>query len=480
MVGPSTLLLLHVERTVDSCGWDDPSIAKLWRYNLHYFDDLLADGATARAAWHQTFMARWVRENPPAAGTGWEPYPTSLRMMNWLKWALAGNELPVECVHSLAIQARWLRKRLEWHLLGNHLFVNAKALVFAGCFFDGPEADEWLAEGLSILRAQIPEQILPDGGQFERSPMYHALALEDMLDLVNLARMFPARSGDWRSMVESRIGLMRRWLRVMCHPDGEVSFFNDSAMGIAPTPAELDAYAQRLGLGTIPPPVAGCTLLAESGFVRIQAGPAVVLADVGPVGPDYLPGHAHADTLSFELSLHGQRVLVNSGTSEYRIGAERLRQRGTQAHNTVTVDGNDSSEVWGGFRVARRARPVNLVVHPEANPLRMACSHDGFSRLPGRPVHRREWALTPTSLKVTDTIDGPGQGCSFWHWMPGIHAMQGSPIALGGSSLRVSVDGARWSTVSATWHPEFGVLMSNERSCAEFSGRNCTVCLDWT
>jgi uncharacterized heparinase superfamily protein len=310
--------------------------------------------------------------------------------------------------------------------------------------------------------------------------MYHALALEDMLDLVNLACMFPARSGDWRSMVESRIGLMRRWLGVMCHPDGEVSFFNDSAMGIAPTPAELDAYAQRLGLGIIPPPVDGCTLLAESGFVRIQAGPAVVLADVGPVGPDYLPGHAHADTLSFELSLHGQRVLVNSGTSEYGSGAERLRQRGTQAHNTVTVDGNDSSEVWGGFRVARRARPVNLVVHPEANPLRMACSHDGFSRLLGRPVHRREWALTPTSLKVTDTIDGPGQGCSFWHWMPGIHAMQGSPIALGGSSLLVSVDGARWSTVSATWHPEFGVLMSNERSCAEFSGRNCTVCLDWT
>ena len=81
----------------------------------------------------------------------------------------------------------------------------------------------------------------------------------------------------------------------------------------------------------------------------------MALLDVAPVGPDYLPGHAHADTLSFELSLFGQRVLVNSGTSQYEAGPERSRQRGTAAHNTVIVDGHDSSEVWAGFRVARRA-----------------------------------------------------------------------------------------------------------------------------
>ena len=480
MVGPSTLRLLHVERTVDTCGWDDPSIAKLWRYNLHYFDDLLADGASTRTTWHRALISRWVRENPPASGTGWEPYPTSLRIVNWVKWSLAENDLPVECAQSLAIQARWLRQRLEWHLLGNHLFVNAKALVFAGCYFDGAEADTWLAEGLAILRAQIPEQILPDGGQFERSPMYHALALEDMLDLANLARMFPSRSVGWRGMVEDRIASMRHWLGVMCHPDGEVSFFNDSAIGVAPPPAELDAYAQRLGLGIIPPLGDGCTLLAESGFVRMQAGPAVVIADVGPIGPDYLPGHAHADTLSFELSLDGKRVLVNSGTSEYGIGAERLRQRGTQAHNTVTVSGHDSSEVWGGFRVARRAHPVDRVINSDGDPIRVSCSHDGFARLAGRPIHRRDWSLTPTELTVTDTIVGPGKGCSFWHWRPGIHVLPGSPIALADRSLRISVDGAAWSSGSSTWHPEFGVVMSNERSCAEFSGRNCTVFLDWT
>jgi hypothetical protein len=230
----------------------------------------------------------------------------------------------------------------------------------------------------------------------------------------------------------------------------------------------------------IPQPADGCTLLAESGFVRMHAGPAVVIADVGPVGPDYLPGHAHADTLSFELSLDGKRVLVNSGTSEYGIGAERLRQRSTEAHNTVTVGGHDSSEVWGGFRVARRAQPVDRVINSDVDPIRVSCSHDGFARLAGRPIHRRDWTLTPTALTVTDTIVGPGEGRSFWHWMPGIHVLPGSPIALADRSLRVSVNGAVWSTGSSTWHPEFGVLMSNERSCAEFSGRSCTVSLDWT
>ena len=480
MVGPHTLRLLNIEHDLDACGWDDASIAKLWRYNLHYFDDLLAEGGAARMPWHRALMSRWVNENPPAAGTGWEPYPTSLRIVNWIKWSLSGHELPAECVQSLAVQVRWLCRRLEWHLLGNHLFVNAKALVFAGCLFEGDEADRWLAQGVDILRGQIPEQILPDGGQFERSPMYHALALEDMLDLANLARAFPERSRAWHGMVEERIAPMRRWLSAMCHPDGEVSFFNDSAIGVAPAPAQLDAYAQRLGLGTVQPPSDGCTLLAESGFVRMQRGPAVVIADVGPVGPDYLPGHAHADTLSFELSLHGRRVLVNSGTSEYGTGAERLRQRGTEAHNAVTVDGHDSSEVWGGFRVARRAHPMGLSVHDHGGTIRVRCSHDGFARLPGRPVHRREWELTADSLRVSDTIEGPGNARSFWYWAPGVDARTGPRVALAGGSIGVTCDGAALTTAASTWHPEFGLIMSNERSCAEFSGRSCNVRLDWT
>jgi len=82
-------------------------------------------------------IKKWVQENPPGEGNGWEPYPISLRIVNWVKWDLAKNCLSDEALHSLAVQARYLLKRPEFHLLGNHLFANAKALIFAGLFFYG-------------------------------------------------------------------------------------------------------------------------------------------------------------------------------------------------------------------------------------------------------------------------------------------------------------------------------------------------------
>ena len=363
--------------------WNNPAQEKLWLYNLHYFDDLNAAGAADRLAWHRALMSRWVTDNPPGLGNGWEPYPTSLRLVNWIKWVLAGNNQEPWWIDSLAVQTRWLRRHIEWHLLGNHLFVNAKALVFAGLFFEGDEAAEWLAQGLKILGREVPEQVLPDGGHFELSPMYHAIILEDLLDLVNAANARPEQVPEAMVLQWCEVaGRMLRWLKGLIHPDGQIAFFNDSALGIAPDYATLAAYARRLGIESASiRPNEKCTHFADSGYVRLQQGNAVALLDVARIGPDYLPGHAHADTLSFELSLFGQRVVVNSGTSQYGHGAERLCQRGTAAHNTVDVNGCDSSEVWGGFRVARRARPFGLAVEEGDHALTVTCSHDGYRRL---------------------------------------------------------------------------------------------------
>src|SRR5262249_6854070 len=146
--------------------------------------------AGSRADWHRDLIKRWIAENPPGAGNGWEPYPISLRVVNWIAWSLAGGKLDEVACDSLATQVRVLGASLEYHLLGNHLLANAKALVFAGCYFTGPEAEAWLTAGLSLLQRELAEQILADGGHFERSPMYHAIILEDVLDLVQLARIF--------------------------------------------------------------------------------------------------------------------------------------------------------------------------------------------------------------------------------------------------------------------------------------------------
>lgn len=171
MLGPATFCYLNQTKTLQwPKGWNDPNRDKLWLYNLHYFDDLNAEGAEDRTDWHRQLIQGWVEENPPGQGNGWEPYPSSLRIVNWIKWALAGNTLPNAAVHSLAVQIRWLRNNLEYHLLGNHLFANAKALVFAGAFFAENEARQWMDKGLDILAREVPKQILPDGGQFEGQP----------------------------------------------------------------------------------------------------------------------------------------------------------------------------------------------------------------------------------------------------------------------------------------------------------------------
>jgi len=497
MSGPDRCRFLNEDRSISGAGaWNAPGVKRLWLYNLHYFDDLNALDAVARQEWHAALIRRWIAENPPTQGNGWEPYPTSLRIVNWIKWALSGGVLPDEAVYSLAVQARHLERTIETHLLGNHLFANAKALVFVGLFFEGREADRWLSQGIAILRREVPEQILPDGGHFERSPMYHSLVLEDLLDLVNACRAYGGRPGapaclpigEW----ETAAGRMRFWLAAMCHPDGEIVLFNDSAFGIAPSPVELDSYADRLGFEAAPVRAGAVTQLPDSGYLRARAGESVVFLDAAPLGPDYLLGHGHADTLTFEWSLLGDRVIVDSGTSRYDECAERLSQRGTAAHNTVVVDGVDSSEVWGSFRVAHRARPFGLSVTETDELADVTCSHDGYRRLPGKVVHRRTWKIWDRRLKIEDALEGrfrSAQARFLLH--PAVAAASNA-----GSSLRDGMSSGEWVLPSgkrvrwriesgegrfepAQYHPGFGLAQDTVRLVVDFPGNRNVVEMTW-
>jgi uncharacterized heparinase superfamily protein len=407
LVSPNKVVFLNVEADISDVSiWNDQRYAKLWLYNLHYFDDLNAKDSSIRVDWHKRIIQRWISENPVGKGNGWEPYPTSLRIVNWIKWCLSGNKPAYPMSQSLAVQARWLSKNLEFHILGNHLLANAKALCFAGLYFSGQEADRWYSLGAKILEEQLHEQVLPDGGHFELSPMYHLIVLEDLLDLVQLMRVYQRQVPP---CLHDAIERMLDWSVVMRHPDGEIPFFNDSAFKGAANPLGLDQYARSLGyeLNDLGMQNLICHL-KNSGYLKITFGDIVLFADLAAVGPDYLPGHAHADTLSFELSLNGQRVIVNGGTSVYAESEQRQRQRETSSHNTVTIDNSDSSEVWGGFRVARRACVQNIKLNHN-KPLSAQGEHDGYMRLPGSPIHRRTWLVNEKSMEILDELDGQGK-----------------------------------------------------------------------
>ena len=475
MLGPDRFRLLNVDGVcAQAADWAGRGRPPLWSYNLHYFDDLNAAQASARRAWHAALIERWVNENPAGVGIGWDPYPVSRRIVNWIKWSLAGNLPSPTMRHSLAVQTRWLTRRIESHLQGNHVFANAKALIHAGLYFGGEEAEGWLRQGLSIMRREIPEQVLADGGHFERSPMYHAAILEDLLDTANIMHAYGYTADPaWRDT----IARMLAWLEAMSHPDSQIAFFNDAAFGVSPQPRQLRDYAARLNILLESRRGAALQPLMPSGYVAVDLPPFYLLCDVAAVGPDHLPAHAHADTLSFELSCSGRRVFVNSGTSEYGLGTERRRQRGTAAHNTLVLDGEDSSEVWAGFRVARRARARLLDARAEDSLITIVGEHDGYRRLPGRNLHRRRWMLSAQKLIVEDTVEGPFRSadCHF-HLHPDIAVRRGSGSLLylddsRGPLLEIHFEGAAAIVVAdSTWHPQFGLATASRSIIARLDG----------
>ena len=492
LITADTFCFLNETGHLSELGWNGTQRAKLWRYNQHYFDDLNAADADARHEWHDALVTNWIKENTPGKGTGWDPYPTSLRIVNWVKWQLSGRRLNHECLQSLTIQTRWLSRRVEWHLLGNHLFANAKALVFAGICFEGQEAQKWLDNGLNIITQELPKQVLKDGGNFELSPMYHAIFLEDLLDLINLAETYSGvidrkYMGQWRSTATK----MLNWLETMCHPDGEITFFNDAAIGIAPSTAEIKAYASRLKISTNQPTESPCKpsliRLADSGYIRLSTINAVAFLDVAPIGPDYLPGHAHADTLSFELSLFGERVLVNSGTSQYGSGPIRLAERGTAAHNSVVIDDENSSEVWSGFRVARRAYPQGLNIEQGKDFVSVTCAHDGYKRLHGKPVHQRSWCIRNEKLVVQDRIEGRFEtAVALFHFHPDIkvtvidHNSYSLRLPNSGEEVHVLILNGAGSIEQSFFAPEFGIRQESQCLAVCFEpNREIVVEISW-
>jgi len=470
------VFLSETHKLVDKDSWNDPNLAKLWLYNLHYFDDLNAVGAEQRYIWHSNLIDRWIKENAIGSGNGWEPYPLSLRIVNWVKWSLADNELESSWLYSLTLQVRYLSRNLETHLLGNHLFANAKALIFAGLFFGGKESESWYQTGLKIVERELSEQVLNDGGNFELSTMYHMIFLEDLLDLVNIHRAY---NRELSIEVEGVISTMFDWLDAMCHPDGEISFFNDAAIGITPSVEELHNYRDRLLLsGLSTNDVHNLINLEESGYSRVVIGEAVALIDCASIGPDYIPGHAHADTLSFELSVFGQRVIVNSGTSIYGVGKERLRQRGTAAHSTVVIDGVDSSEVWGGFRVSRRARVFNSKHYDQKEKIELSACHDGYCRLSGQPVHCRKWQFSKNSLLIEDQVTGDDM-----HEVDVVFPLHPKVeiadidegkvfLNVSGKQVEINFDGVGSFYVNkSTYHPNFGISIENNQLIYQVSGK---------
>jgi hypothetical protein len=499
-LAPDRVRLLNIERSFpERIDWAPVGMPRLWVYHLHYFSDLPQSARRPDRAWLADVVASWIAENPPGASDAWDPYPTSLRILNWVKWLLlagpgaapaaagvdggvpraAPGDQRERVLQSLAVQTRFLARRLEFDIAANHLLANAVALTAAGFLFGAGEGDRWLKRGLRLLRHELAEQTLPDGGHFERSPMYQAIVLEQLLDVLNLCRAFPdAGEGAvaLRAEIEAKTASMLDWLGAMVHPDGEIAFFNDATLGVAATHAELASYAGRLGLEGVSVDERGSRTLKETGYFRLVSddGRTVVIFDAGRIGPDYQPGHGHCDALSLEVSRDGERVLVNSGVSTYEAGEQRLRERQTESHNTVRVDGEEQCEVWSVHRCGRRLG----ILAASSSGSEAEGRHSGFCHLPGAPLHHRRVSVAGKAVTVTDGFDGAGEHGIEWflHLHPDVSlrpvaggfelSRHGGPFAV----LRVPAELGP-SVEDSLWHSGFNASVPNQRVIATWKGR---------
>lgn len=423
--------------------WHYADASLLWKFNLHYFNYmfLLDDGQKEK------LCLDWIRKNPAGAGTGWNPYVISLRIVNWCKDGSRNEEIK----KSIYAQAAYLYRNLEIYFPGNHLLENAKALIFAGLYFSSQgEVPKWLKKGIEIFEKELPIQTLPDGVYFELSPMYHAIMLEGFLDIINIMPDEYAL----RDKLITACKKMADFQVSATHPDGKIALLNDSTQEIALDSSRLLSYAQAL-LNV--KPRSGINF-PNTGYYIYRNDDIYLIADCGKIGPDYLPAHSHADIFNYELSIKGKKVITDSGVYEYAAGEMRKYNRSTKAHNTVSIDDADQAECWGSFRVARRYNPeIKIVKHSLSQDHKMDFlfegQFDGYSKLIGDNInHTRKIEISQSKreISVRDYIDGKGIHSVKSY----IHLVPETLIEKAGNKYYAETDGVKFTIEVLSGTPE--------------------------
>lgn len=352
----------------EGINWNDTQLSKTWNFNLNYFKYVLDLGIVYYNTGEKKYFTKfkelvesWIKENNIVKGNCWHPYPTSRRIVNWIMvFSLFFTEITKELefysifFKSLYFQIAYLSKNLEYDVMVNHLISNAKALLIGGIFF---KEEKWYKKGIKILKKQINEQILPDGGHFERSPMYHCIVLTDILDCLSF---IPKTSRDFM-FIEEKAEKMLTFLDSILLPDGEIPLFSDSSLNMTLPAGKIFSYASKLGIKwKSESKKENEVRLKDSGYYIIKDKDSFLIIDGGRIGAEYQSGHGHCDIFSYEFLLGKEKVIVDSGNYEYRRSDMRRYCRSTRAHNTIMINNKEQSEIWNSFRVARRANLENI------------------------------------------------------------------------------------------------------------------------
>ncbi len=298
--------------------------------------------------------------------------------------------------------------------------------------------------------------------------MYHSIALEDLLDLINLFKSHnnPEHQQLLNKLIKTA-GQALSWLELISDNNNKIPLLNDSAYGISPEFKDLKRYSNKLSINSNQDKI-NKLRIGEwtghdlSGYIILRHEHFKLIFDTAQLGPDYLPGHAHCDMLSVLLDLDDTNILTDTGVFEYKEGSVRSYSRSTEAHNTVTIDDLDQAEIWKSFRMGHRGQPIDRKFHESS----LSCSHTGFIKHQKGLYHNREIRLNDNGFEISDKLTGPGKhSCkAFYHFAPGVEIFKKSKNCyIINNKLLFEINNINHNLTDSDFYPHFGY--KEKRNC---------------
>ncbi len=419
--------------------WQAVGTSEAWRVALNGFEwlkDLRAVGGDAARRRARTLIDDWIEHHDNWHELAWRPDVLGRRLYAWLGQhdffcASADDAFRKRCFASLTRQAKHLSRALPGGAAGEGRIVAIKALAVAGLCVPGHEG--WRKQALKLLDDELAGQILPDGGHPSRNP---ATLMAVLRHLVDLRGALLAGGREVPPMLHAAIERAAPMLRMLRHGDGGLALFNGAGEEQG---AAIDMLLTQADARARPP-----TSAPYAGFERLTANRALVLVDVGPSAAGEA---AHAGTLSLEMSVGKERLIVNSGA---RPGAREpwsTAQRATAAHSTLIVDDTNSTEITS------RGRRAPTFIHCERQEadgaIWLDTAHDGYMANFGLEHRRRLYlAADGDDLRGEDSLHRIGDPATpasqfviRFHLHPAVTA---SLARDGGAALLRLPSGAGW------------------------------------
>ena len=382
-----------------------------------WLEHLRTSGADTARHQARQLTKSWIEAFDRWDAFAWRPDVLGYRLSNWFaagQFLFKGtdDDLYQAFLKSAAVQTRHLLRTISSLQGEPRLFLGLKGLIYGGLCMPGFE--QALEKGLQALDKEMDYQIFPDGGHIDRNP---SLLLGLLAHLIDIREALTIAQIEIPITLQSTIDRMVPLVRAFRMGDGGLSLFNGSFEEGSDV---VDTVLAKSG-------VKGKALsnAPHSGFQRIASGKTVIITDTGFPPTDKSRGLAHAGTLSFEMSVGKQRVIVNCGTSAMDEARWREAARLTAAHSTVVIDDSNSSEILDNGHIGRRPTEVSHLRKEADGNIWLETSHNGYLSSK-QLIHRRNLFLNGSGddFRGEDIISGSGgkRATVRFHLHPQIHA----------------------------------------------------------